>query len=226
VIKAGLIPALRRGGLPGSENWFITQMTPGPHPLEELEAALLRVAANPPESLLSQLAENERGLLRSVRRILPDDGGGAADSGADDGTDLVLVIDQFELFTLVQDEAVRLHFLQSLTAAVLEPRSRLHVIVTMRADFTNRPLEYIDFGELMRQRTEFILPLTPDELEQAISGPAKRAGLLPESGLVSHIVREVGDQPGALPLLQYALTELFEQRQGRKLTTYKQSGGN
>ena len=110
---------------------------------------------------------------------------------------------------------------------MLEPRSRLHVIVTMRADFTDRPLEYIDFGELMRQRTEFILPLTPDELEQAISGPAKRVGLLPESGLVSHIVREVGDQPGALPLLQYALTELFEQRQGRKLTleAYKHSGG-
>jgi hypothetical protein len=61
----------------------------------------------------------------------------------------------------------------------------------------------------------------------AISGPAKRVGLLPEPCLVNHIVREIGHQPGALPLLQYALTELFELRQGRKLTlaAYQKSGG-
>ena len=52
VVGAGLVPALRRGGLPHSENWFIVEVLPGPHPLEELEAALLRVAASPPESLL------------------------------------------------------------------------------------------------------------------------------------------------------------------------------
>ncbi len=218
LVKAGLIPALRRGGLPGSENWFITQMTPGAHPLEELEAALLRVAVNPPASLLEQLGENERGLLRAVRRILPDD----------EVTELVLVIDQFEeLFTLVEDEKGRAHFLQSLVAAVLDSRSRLRVVITLRADFTDRPLQYVDFGELVRQRTEFVLPLTPDDLEQAITGPARRAGLAPEAGLVNRIVREVGDQPGALPLLQYALTELFERRQGRKLTleAYEKSGG-
>ena len=64
----------------------------------------------------------------------------------------------------------------------------------------------------LRQRSEFVLPLTPDELEQAIVGPAERVGLQFEAGLVSAILRDVSDQPGALPLLQYALTELFEQR--------------
>src|SRR5262249_29991476 len=44
VVKAGLIPALRRGALANSERWFITDMLPGTHPFEELEAALLRVA--------------------------------------------------------------------------------------------------------------------------------------------------------------------------------------
>ena len=139
VVEAGLVPALRRGGLPGSDNWFIVPMLPGPHPLEELEAALLRVAVNPPDSLLTQLREDKRGLLRAVRRCLPDD----------PNVELVLVIDQFEeVFTLVQDEAVRAHLLDSLTTAVLDERSRLRVIVTLRADFIDRPLSYVDFGEL------------------------------------------------------------------------------
>lgn len=66
VVKAGLLPALRRGGLPGSDNWFIVDLTPGSHPWEEVEAALLRVAVNPPDSLLAQLQADNRGLLRAV----------------------------------------------------------------------------------------------------------------------------------------------------------------
>ncbi len=218
VVRAGLIPAIRRGALPGSENWFIVDFIPGAHPLEELEAALLRIAVNPPDSLLNQLREDARGLVRAIKRILP----------ADPAVELVLVIDQFEeVFTLVQDEAARAHFLESLLAAVLDERSRLHIIATLRADFTDRPLQYVDFGELFRQRTEFVLPLTPDEIELAITAPAKKAGLLLEPGLTARIVRELGDQPGTLPLLQYALTELFERRDGRKLTlaAYDAIGG-
>jgi hypothetical protein len=183
-----------------------------------LEAALLRIAVNPPDSLLTQLREDKHGLLRAVCRCLPDD----------PQIELVLVIDQFEeVFTLVSDEAMRTHLLDSLVTAALDERSRLRVIVTLRADFTDRPLSYVDFGELLRQRSEFVLPLTPDELEQAIVGPAQRVGLEFEDGLVSTIVRDVGDQPGTLPLLQYALTELFEHREESLLmkSTYQSIGG-
>lgn len=217
-MKAGLIPALRHGGLPNSEKWFITEMIPGSHPSDELEAALLRVAINPPDTLREQLRADERGLLRAVNRILPPD----------ETTDLVLIIDQFEeLFTLVDDKAVRARFLDAIVTAVLDPRSRLRVIITLRADFTDRPLQYSDFGELLRHRTEFVLPLIPDELEQAITGPTRRAGLALEAGLTAAIINDIGDQPGMLPLLQYALTELFERREGRKLTlsAYRTSGG-
>ncbi|MCB8944991.1 MAG: protein kinase [Ardenticatenaceae bacterium] len=218
VAKAGLVPALRRGGLPGSEDWFVLDFAPGAQPWEELEAALLRVAVNPPATLLDQLQDGDRGLLRTVKRVLPDDG----------TVELVLIIDQFEeIFTLVEDEKVREQFLNSLITAVLDPRSRLWVITTLRADFYDRPLQYVDFGDLLRQRTVFVLPLTPDELEQAITRPAAQIGVQLEPGLAAAIIRDVGDEPGTLPLLQYALTELFERRKGVVLTraAYEVSGG-
>jgi len=218
VVKAGLIPALRRGALPGSENWFIIEMTPGSHPLEELEAALLRVAVNPPASLIEQFKSDNRGLIRAVRRSLPDD----------PNIELVLVIDQFEeVFTLLQDEKERLRFLGLLVSAILDENSRFRVVLTLRADFIDRPLGYVDFGELLHQRMEIVLPLTPDELENAIVSPAGRVGMRFEPGLVPAIVHDLGDQPGTLPLLQYALTELYEKRDGDALTksAYQEIGG-
>src|SRR5712692_8525214 len=119
-------------------------------PLEALESALLRIAINPPDSLLGQLREDERGLLRAVRHVLPGD-----------RVQLVLVIDQFEeVFTLVEDEAARVHFLNSLVEAAIDPTSPLRVILTLRADFYDRPLLYQEFGGLVRKRNETILPLS------------------------------------------------------------------
>ncbi len=208
VVKAGLLPQLRKGALPGSENWFVVEMVPGNHPMEELEAALLRVAVNPPESLLRQLQEDERGLLRAIKRVLPDD-----------ETELVLIVDQLEeVFTLVESEEERQHFLNSLMAAVQEPRNRLRLILTLRADFYDRPLSYHAFGKMVREYTEVILPLSPEELQRAIVAPAEKAGVVLEPGLAAAIVADVREQPGALPLLQYALTQLFEHREGNVLT--------
>jgi WD40 repeat protein len=218
VVRAGLLPALRSGGMPGADHWFVAELIPGAHPWEELEAALLRVAVNPPGSLLEQLQADERGLVRAVKRALP----------ADDAIELLLLIDQFEeVFTLVEDEARRQQFLASLVAAVTDPRSRLRVVLTLRADFYDRPLLYPRLGELLREHTEVVLPLATDELEAAIRRPAERVGAQLEPGLVTAIVQDVGTQPGALPLLQYSLTELFERRVGRKLTlaAYQASGG-
>lgn len=218
VVKAGLIPALRRGALPGSEKWFIVEMMPGVHPLEELEAALLRVAVNPPASLIEQFQQDSRGLIRAVRRSLPDD----------PNIELVLVIDQFEeVFTLLQDENERIRFLGLLVSAALDETSRIRIVITVRADFIDRPLGYMDFGEILRQRMEIVLPLTSDEMESAIVSPAKRIGLHLEHGLVPIMLHDLADQPGALPLLQYALTELFQKREANTLTrsAYQKIGG-
>ncbi len=217
VVRAGLIPALRRGAIDGSEGWHIADMFPGARPLDGLEAALLRAAPDPPASLMEQLERDEHGLHRAVLRLLPSD-----------GSELVLVIDQFEeVFTLVEDEAVRTHFLGSLEAAATDPRSRLRVVVTLRADFYDRPLLYRGFAELFKSRVEAVVPLSAEELERAISGPAKRVDVSLEPGLVAAMLADVAEEPGALPLMEYALTELFERRDGRTLflEAYRQIGG-
>ena len=214
LVKAGLIPALRRGGLPGSDDWFIVEFTPGIHPLRELETALKQVAVGP----LDGLAEDERSLLQTVEQTLP----------ADKEIELVLVIDQFEeLFTQVENQAEGQLLLDNLVNAVLDSDSRLRVVITLRADYLERALQHVDFGELLRRRTELVVPMTPDELELAITVPAKRAGLILEPGLVNAIIWDVSGQPGGLPLMQYSLSELFERREGRRLTeaAYQASGG-
>lgn len=216
-IRAGLIPALRRGMLPGSETWFIAQMTPGDDPFKALEAMMLQVAVSAPPSLLDWLKSSDQGLLDTVKKIVPMD-----------NVQVVLFIDQFEeVFTLVEDESVRRAFLMNLYEAATHPESPLRIILALRADYYDRPLLYTDFGALVRAHTEVVLPLSPAELELAIAGPAERAGLQIERGLVPAIVASVSHQPGALPLLQYALTELFERRKDDVLTleSYHEIGG-
>ncbi len=217
LVQAGLVPRLRQGAIPGSENWFVLDMIPGAHPYEELEAALLRIAVNPPASLLEQLQGGEHGLLRGVRHVLP-----VGDS------QLLLIIDQFEeLFTLVADREVTARFLDGLVAAVTDPRSPLHVVITLRADFYDRPLLYPGLSELMQQHTEVIVPLSTDELVRAIERPATQVGVEIESELVAALVADVQTQAGALPLLQYTLSELFDTRERDRLTldAYRQLGG-
>jgi DNA-binding SARP family transcriptional activator len=216
LVKAGLVPALRRGALPGADKWFVLGMVPGAHPFEELETALLRIAVNPPASLLDQLQDGERGLLRAVRRVLPSDG------------ELLLIIDQFEeLFTLVADREVTARFLNGLIAAISDPRSPLRVVATLRADFYDRPLLHSGLSEVMQQRTEVVIPMTADELVRAIERPAAQVGVVVQPELVAALVAEVNEQPGALPLLQYTLSELFEERADDRLTldAYRQLGG-
>ena len=78
---------------------------------------------------MNLLWNHESDLLRAVLGILPDD-----------GSRLLLVIDQFEeLFALVDDEQ-RDRFLRSLIALATDPRGRSRVLVTLRADFYDRPL--------------------------------------------------------------------------------------
>ncbi len=217
LVRAGLLPALRRNAVPGSADWYIVDMIPGGHPFEELELALQRVAIKTSSSLRDEMKRGERGLLQVLRRDLPDD-----------RTPLLLIIDQFEeLFTLVEDPDHTRRFLHTLQTALADPYSPLRVVITLRADFYDRVLLLPGFSELIRLNTEVITPMNSEELARAIRRPAELAGVSFEPLLVTQMMTEVNEQPGSLPLLQYTLSELFEQRVGNRLTRegYEQFGG-
>jgi DNA-binding SARP family transcriptional activator/WD40 repeat protein/tRNA A-37 threonylcarbamoyl transferase component Bud32 len=207
VVRAGLVPAVRRGAIPGSARWFVASMVPGRDPYAELVTALQRVAVNPTTSLLDAIAD-DNALERAIDRVLPDD-----------GSELLLVVDQFEeLFTLVEDDDVRRRFLDALVAAVTDPRGRLRVVITLRADFYDRPLRVPGLAELLEAHQVTVAPLAPSEVAQAVTGPASTVGLTVEPDLVTTIVADVAEHPAALPLLQYALAELFDRADGKTLT--------
>ena len=205
LVQAGLIPALRNADRSDAD-WVIAVMRPGAYPFTELEAALVRAVDEPPVTM-SLLWNHDSDVLRAVLRILPDD-----------GSRLLLVIDQFEeLFALVDDDE-RDRFLRSLIALATDPRGRSRVLVTLRADFYDRPLMHPAFGRLMTGHVVNVMPLAADELEAAALGPASRVGVTFERGLLAALIDEVSGQPNALPLFQYTLTELFDRRQDSMLT--------
>ncbi|HML20338.1 MAG TPA: protein kinase [Aggregatilinea sp.] len=218
LIKAGLIPALRRGAMRGAENWFFVDMVPGDDPFAELASALTSVAVTPSTNLETLLRRDEFGLIRAIEQIL----------AGDDQAELFLFIDQFEeLYTLSDDSDAISLFLDSLFSALAMPHSRLRVVITLRADFYDRPLLHQHMSTLMRIRTEVVTPLTPQELEQAVVQPARQVGVPIDSGVVATLITEFNEQPGALPLLQYSLSALFESREDYGITArvYKRIGG-
>jgi DNA-binding SARP family transcriptional activator/ABC-type glycerol-3-phosphate transport system substrate-binding protein len=215
-VRAGLIPALRAGTLAGSARWPIAVMQPGTRPLRELAAALGTVGAGAAGGLADRL-DRDGDLAEGVARVLPDD-----------VPHLVLVIDQLEeLWSLVADDAERSGFVAAIVNALSARDARLLVVATLRADFLDRPLRCPGLGELVRAGTELVTPLTRDELERAIVRPAASVGVGLEPGLATEVIADVARQPGELPLLQYALTELFERSDGRRLTreAYAAVGG-
>ena len=216
VVRAGVLPAVRRGAITGSERWFVATMVPGTDPVDALETALLRVAVNPPVSLRAQLGE-PGGLLRAIRRVLPDE-----------RTRVLLVVDQFEeLFTQARDPGERDRFLCELADAITHPESPLRVVATLRADHYDAPLRHASIAELVTRGTVTVRPMTPDELERAVSLPAASVGVEVEPALASDLVAGVSSLPAALPLLQFSLTELFDRRVANTmlLSTHHELGG-
>lgn len=222
VMLAGLLPRLQRGVLPGSDQWvYLEPLVPGTHPLERLTQSL---ADRFPERSLKSIREDleddaARGLHLLAERLVKEP-----------GANVVLVIDQCEeLFTQTTDEQERQWFMDLLLTAATEPRGPLLVLLTLRADFYDRLTLYPPLARLIESHHRLLLPMEIDNLRAVIDGPA----MLPdvqlnfEGTLAGDLLFEVWGQPGALPLLQFTLEQLFERRAGHRLTlaAYRELGG-
>jgi energy-coupling factor transporter ATP-binding protein EcfA2 len=217
VVLAGLIPALRQGALPGSKNWEIAVFAPGDRPLRRLAArlvALLEPGMSEVDrlgemaKLADYLQEGQVTLAEVAHRVLEKQPGTER---------LVLLADQFEeLFALCQNEVERAAFTEQLLDATADGRPVM-VVLTLRADFYGHLLGHRPLGERVELGQVNILPMSVDELRLAIEVPVEKVGLCFEDGLVERVLEDVADEPGALPLLEFALTELWERRRSGML---------
>ncbi|MGH8554215.1 MAG: TIR domain-containing protein [Gammaproteobacteria bacterium] len=225
--RAGLLPQLRTGALPGSQLWGYVIFKPGAHPLEELALSLAdKTKGADPLTVAQRLIENfrhdENGLHLGVRLLLqkqPDD------------VHLFILVDQCEeIFTLCQDAHERNKFIENLRYAGTIDGGRVVIGITMRADFLARAAESTDLAELLSSHPFIVNPMDQDDLRRAIEAPAHAVGLRFEEGLVKRILTDAGNEPGALPLIEHALLQIFEKCKDREdqlmtLQAYSESGG-
>ena len=222
--RAGLVPALERGELEGSAEWPVAILKPGSDPLESLSVALAKLDGGKPtavavQGLMSALRAEENTLHLTTRLALSD---------APTSRRIVLLIDQFEeIFTLCEDEKARKALIANLIYAATITGGRTVVVLTMRADFYGKCGPYSALAAAMSDHQLLVGPMTEEEIRLAIEQPALLAGGEFDRGLVDILLRDVEGRPAALPLLQFALTELWQRRDGRRLTAeaYRAIGG-
>lgn len=223
VVRAGLVPRWAKGieTSDGKLNGPVHVITPTAHPLESLAASFTRdsESVSATATLMDDLLNDARSLHLYVRRRLYDSA----------GSQFLLVVDQFEeVFTLCKDPLERKAFIDNLTAAASERTDSLvRIVITLRADFYHLCAEHDGLRQMLQQHQVYIGSMTQDELRQVIEAPAVNNGWNLQDGLTDLILQDVGEEPGALPLLSHALLETWKRRQGRTLTLagYAAAGG-
>jgi WD40 repeat protein len=227
LIRAGLLYQLKLGqAIAGSNNWvYIEPFTPTNDPVSKLLAA---VGIELPRTPV-------RKKRKKASRTNPDRGEQVAPvpnfaalikAKWPAQTPIMLIVDQFEECFTMSGEAQRKVFIDCLTE-LINTTPNLQMAIGMRSDFRGRLREYPEFKITSKINVGH---LNRDEIQEAIEKPAAFVGLGIEGSLKQQLIVDVEDYPGSLPLLQYTLTELWNEarRQGEKflrLETYQGLGG-
>ena len=246
LLRAGVLPQLRRDGLPGASGsaaWPCLLLTPGHAPLDELAVRVASLAGTDAGLVRRALAADPAGFVLTAWQaaLARQEGPPSSRAGR-----LLLVIDQFEqLFTVCPDERQRRAFITALHAAATvrsgpqQPPPAL-VVLGLRADFEARCADYPELAGPVQDRY-LLTAMTARQLRIAITAPAARAGSSVDPELTELLLRELGSRPsapgadgpgaavgaGALPLLSHALDQAWRNRAGTALTLsdYERTGG-
>ena len=212
VVLAGLMPWLEELG------WQILEpIKPGLKPLTKLESLLLSYFPDC-EKLLDECINNPASEgLKPLLELFPRK------------HKFLLVVDQFEeLFTFALEEQ-RERFIELITQVATIPDSPLAVVATMRADFIEPCLRYDGLRQLIQNNAEYLPDLRGLDLLEAITEPAKLQGYEVTKELLNKILEDIKQEPGFLPLLEFALTQLWQRRDKEKhrltLDAYEAIGG-
>ena len=210
VAYAGLLPRLRQEG-----NWLLVNLRPSNQPFQALTSAL--ISKSPPvssdvdhlreiQNLAAELQDGELSLTDLIDRHLHEN---------PHANRLLLFVDQFEeLYTLCPEPKIRHRFLDVLLDAALvvasQPDFFFVLLLTLRADFMSQALTHRPFADALQDNALILGPMNREELREAIERPAQQQGAAIETGLVARILDDVGEKSGNLPLLEFALTQLWE----------------
>lgn len=219
VVRAGLLPALRERGV----SWLITSCRPGAQPflrLAETLSGLLQSRGSAP-ALAGRLRRGELPLAELVAQIL---------ATHPPSVRLLLFIDQLEeLYNLCADSTEASAFLNLLLLPLLaeDPPHQLQIVLALRADFSAQALSYRPLADAIQAGGLILGPMNQQELRQAIVAPAQCWGVTFQEGLVERLLQDVGEEPGNLPLLEFALTLMWQRRSSGQLThaAYDEIGG-
>jgi energy-coupling factor transporter ATP-binding protein EcfA2 len=218
LVLGGILPNLKAGALQDSQIWhYYLPMVPGVEPL----ANLARVT-QPPDINQKEWLPNQ------VENFQKDSNHLAQLCSQFDNKPCVLVVDQFEeVFTLCSDDNARQAFIENLVVLITRPFVRHTVILTMRADFLSQVTRLENFMHLFEQAQALVTAMDANELRDAIEKPASLVGLKFEEGLVDALLGDILGEPAALPLLQFTLLKLWDNRERNQVTwsAYKRLGG-
>ena len=224
-IRAGLVPALKRSG----EQWDILVVRPGRSPLEALASVIAPMVATA-TNLADEMAE-QKTLVETLRKEPGHLGQVLRGRARRDGRRILLFVDQFEeLYTQVAELEERAAFTACLHAVADDATSPLRVVLSVRSDFLDRIAEDGAFLSELTQGLFFLGAPSRDGLREAIMQPAEMAGFrFEDTRTVDDMLDHLQTTPGALPLLQFAASKLWEARDSvrRMLTSssYQAMGG-
>jgi serine/threonine protein kinase len=218
-VRAGLVPVLKRSG----EAWESLVIRPGRNPL----AALASIVA-PLVSSSTTIEEDIHAQNALVQRLYAEPGyvGSVLRSRARRSKrKILLFIDQFEeLYTQVPDAKERLAFTACLSGIADDATSPIRVVLSIRSDFLDRVTEDERFMGELNQGLFFLTTPGREGLRDALVQPAEMAGYRFESpAMVQDMLQHLESTQGALPLLQFAASKLWEQRDTTQRVLTQQS---
>jgi anti-anti-sigma factor len=204
-----------------SDGWAVAAVRPGGAPLEALARALVEVD-RPGAPVGPDAVDDLLGRLRTEG--LASVGAGLTAAA---GRPLLVCVDPLEdvLDTGCAEEA-RAEFLRLIFLLRPAPGLGFRVACALRADFIGQLLDQRDTPRDLKQMLHMLAPLKREQVERIIEQPALARGVHYEPGLVSQIADDADGGP-SLPLLEWALFEMWRHLQGRLITLadYRRVGG-
>lgn len=206
VCRAGVLPLIAEGALGGTRTWKEVTMIPGRRPLQSLCIALARELGLDEATLQADLRKDPANLPRTLFKTLGDKRG------------LVLFIDQTEELVTIGDRDETLIVGEALEALVTRAPN-VRVLCTVRSDFLARLATVPGIGDEINRALYILRPLSAEKIREVITGPAHKKGVSFENEEVLKVlVESTAQADGGLPLLQFALAELWEVKTGDVIT--------